>query len=522
MHTGFNISMQSLTADVPSMDQGSKTNDALADLKAAQDSLKQPRHIMSRTGINIYIENPQLYTTGDTVRGSIELYVEEKLDLECIEVELLGMAKSRNHTYVNGSYVSGSERHKLIQLTSKVFPPPDVQQVSASKKFTLGSGTYHYPFLFTFPGKEHIAQCVRDKKTLHSRYYLKKDQRDQVTLVGSFFHQENSEDYCMVQYTIDAQVVVPLMFKFNIKKSEPIYFVPRNSEIFFSLRHLCDRKRCLLPDEDTTCQTVKYGIDDEAKMSKSLLKKVFSSNAIKVPFELRVKFRDDMHLETDKGKTSRVLLGGSRLSQFVELDLLTPLSREALSNALGISREGKTGAESKSPVVSITHIKIKLLLYVAFLGAAETHLKQITELLNQDVDIRTPLDAFEKIEYSGLVMAHRTPSKLLDKIDKKAAYCLKLDPSWWDCYVGDIGQSFLTCSIRKNVELYVRLTLGTPGNPEKGVKIKSSSPVIIHSQERADSTEPFPLDHQEQLPSYMPAPPDYESDSDRKLTDKKQ
>ncbi|KAF3987894.1 hypothetical protein FT663_04256 [Candidozyma haemuli var. vulneris] len=470
---------------------------------------------MSKANLAIYIENPQLYTTGDTVKGNVQLTVEDQLNLESLEVSLLGIAKSRNHTYNNGSYTAGSEVHRLLQLTAKVFPPPDIQNVSSSKKFTLTNGEYSYPFEFTFPGIEHVAQCVQDKKTFHSKYYLNRDKRDAVTLVGSFYQQENSEDYCFVQYSIDAKINMASMFRFDIKHSEPVYFAPRNTDIVFSLLHICDKSKKLLGDEDYACQKVKYGIGDEAKEGKSFFRKLLSSNAVKVPFELKVRFKSVSPAETEKGTTSRVLEGGKRLSTLIDLDLTTPFSHQNLLDALGGNKAEKKGV-LKSPVVRITHVKVKLISLLRFLGATETHSKIKHELLNQNLDVEVPLSDFEREEYNGTDLFFKTSSKYHDKIARNICYRLSLDPSWWDCYVNDIGQSFLTCSIRKNVELYIRLTIVSPDNPDKPIQIKSTSPIVFYRQEGSEGNVPYLNGGEhEQLPEYMPAPPQYDSDDNQ-------
>ncbi|PIS51012.1 hypothetical protein CJI97_004553 [Candidozyma auris] len=464
---------------------------------------------MPGNSLLIHIDNPQLYTTGSTVRGCAELVVEDKLDLECLEVELLGLAKSRNHTYVNGSYTAGEEKHRLLQITTMVFPPPDVQDVTTSKNYTLTSGRYKYPFEFVFPGKEHVAKCVTDKKTFHSKYYLKKDKRDHATLVGSFYQEESSEDYFVIQYSIKGRVKTPSLFKFNIKQSVPIYFAPRNSEIFFSLLHLCDRSKNLLSDENHACQRVKYGIDSEVKESKSFLKKLLSSNSVRVPFELNVRFKETSPIETEKGITNRVLEAGNRLSKHVDLDLSTSFSYSNLMDALGMNRSDKKGI-AHPPAIKLTHIKVKLISKVRFLGATETYSTLKFDLLNQPLDLQINLSDFEKVDYNGPHLVNYSPSKYADKLDKRVCYRLSLDPSWWDCYVNDIGQSFLTCNIRKNVELYIRLTIACADNPEKEIKIKNTAPIVFHRQE--GSNEPS-YHEEEQLPPYMPAPAVHDDDS---------
>lgn len=475
---------------------------------------------MSKTRLEINIENPQLYTTGDTVRGSVQLIVEDQLDLQYLDVELLGIAKSRNHTTNNGSYTTGAETHKLIQLTLRAFPPPEVQGNLSSKRFTLTKGEYAYPFEFTFPDKLHVAQCVQDKKFFHSKYYLLKEKRDTVALVGSFFHQEaNPDDYCRVHYSVNAKVGTPL-FHFSIKDSVPVFFAPRNSEIVYSLRHLSDRSRNLLDDTDHTFLRVKYSIDDEAKEKKGSFMRLFTSNSVKVPFELRVRFKEECRIDTERGTTCRVLEGGKRLSSLVDLDLLTSFSNDNLLDALGVNR-AKSGS-TKPPTVKITHVKVKIIQLMRFLGATETYLEEKFEILNQDLDVEVPFSDFERTEDEASELYDRSPSKYQDKVDRRICYRLSLDPSWWDCYIHDIGQSFLTCSIRKNVNLYIRLTLVSTDEPEKEIKIKSTSPVVFLRQEGLEGLVPFlEGENAEPLPEYMPAPPGYESEEEDENKDEK-
>lgn len=474
---------------------------------------------MSQSRLEVNIENPQLYTTGDTVRGNVKLTVVDQLDLQHLDVELLGVAKSKNHTSNNGIFTSGSEKHKLLQITLRVFPPPDVQGSLRSKTYSLTSGEYEYPFEFTFPDKQHVPQCIQDKKLLHSKHYLLKDKRDAVALVGTFFYKETTtEDYCRVYYKVSAKVNTPL-FRSSIKESAPVYFAPRNSEIAFSEGHISDKNKNLLSDTDRTFLIVKYNIDEDAKRKKGLMR-FFTSNSVKVPFELRVGFKEECRLMTGKGSTCRKLEGGSRLSNSIDLDLLTSFSNDNLLDALGL-KKGKSGL-ARPPAIRITHANVKIVQSLCFLGANETDLEEEFELFNQNLDVEVPLSDFERV-YDGASDLHeRSPSNLQNKIDRRSCFRLSLDPSWWDCPIDDIGQSFMTCNIRKNVTLYIRLILVTPEEPGREQMIESTSPVVFFRQEGLNGYIPFLAgDHADALPDYMPAPPGYESEEEEENKDEK-
>lgn len=70
----------------------------------------------------VKITNPQIYTTGSKVQGLVQLIVLNKLDVEAVEVELLGFAESKNYIYINGVYIPKQESHNLLQITKRVFP----------------------------------------------------------------------------------------------------------------------------------------------------------------------------------------------------------------------------------------------------------------------------------------------------------------------------------------------------------------------------------------------------------------
>lgn len=461
------------------------------------------------------ITNPQLYTSGSKVEGIAQVLVKDRLNLEAVEVELFGLAKSKNYQYNNGVRLSGQESHKLLHITNKVFPPPHVQNVAMLKSYTLTSGRYNYPFEFVFPGKEHVIQCVKDKKILHKREYLWNERRYHATLPGSFFDGVNLSDYCFVQYSVKARVKMALSFRFNIKQSVPIYFAPRNSDSFFSLLSLCDASsKDLLPDESHACKKVKYAIDSDLKKNKSFLRLLFSSNAVEVPFDLNVRFKEVIPIETEKGTTNRVLQAGSRLSRFVDLDLSTSFSYLNLMDALGMNKLDKRGSVPP-PAIKFTHIEIKLLLTVRYQGTRESVLESSFVLRKHPLELQVDLSDFEKVENYSPLLSKKSPSKYSEKLDENVCYRLSLDRSWWDCYVSDIGQTFMLCNIHKTARLYICLRIASAGNPAKERKIENTSPIVFYRQEGPDA----PLYNQvEHLPRYMPAPADYDDDS---MTDEK-
>lgn len=55
----------------------------------------------------LHITNPQLYTSGSKVEGIAQVLVKDRLNLEAVEVELFGLAKSKNYQYNNGVRISG-------------------------------------------------------------------------------------------------------------------------------------------------------------------------------------------------------------------------------------------------------------------------------------------------------------------------------------------------------------------------------------------------------------------------------
>lgn len=451
---------------------------------------------MSGVGLKLHIKNQQPYTTDDSVLGFVDLHVEDKLDLEALEVELVGVATSQNYAQKHDTFSTSVEKHTLLKETRRVFPPEDVQTALNSRKFTLPAGDHSYPFEFVFPGKDHIAQCVRDKKKLHRKYYLKKDKVDVSSLVGTFAYHDNIDEFCTVQYSVKARAIVPLKFGSEVVDSVDVIFVPKNADSCFSVLHLCELS-LLLPNRDHTCQKVRYGFDSHNE--KSRLLKLFLSNALNVPFELLVQFKEALPLLTEKGTTYRVLEGGHMLSKFVDLQLLMPLSLSQLALALG--------SEAAS-AVKISRIRVKLVLLVRFAAMSELARKVKKEILDKELDLEIPFSDFERKEYRGSELFKKLPGKLLEGLNKYYCYRTRLDPSWWDCYVHDVGQSFLTCNIKKDVNLVVYLTLASPTDPLKKVEIKSVSPVVFYRQEHSEIGAPD--EAQDQLPIYTPRPPEYQ------------
>ncbi|PIS51013.1 hypothetical protein CJI97_004554 [Candidozyma auris] len=440
----------------------------------------------------VKITNPQIYTTGSKVQGLVQLIVSNKLDVEAVEVELLGFAESKNYMYINGVYIPKQESHNLLQITKRVFPPPDVQG-----SYTLTSGVYHYSFEFVFPGRDHVAQCVKHKRIFHSKNHLPNKGRSHATLAGSFFHEIKRDDYCSVQYSVEASATVTSVVKLVMKHSAPVYFAPKNSEIFFSLSDLCNSsKKTLLPDENHACEYLNYSIDGIVKESKSILRKLIPSNTVKVPFELNVRFKEVTPIETVKGTTNRVLQAGSKLSRFVDLDLSTPFSHKDILFALPWKEVHKKG--TITPLhIRFTFIKVALVSTVTYRGSTASVATSSVSLRRQPLDLEVNLDAFEEVECHS---SKKVPSK---HTDKRVCFRHSLDPSLWDCNVKDIGQTFMLCNIQKVAHLCVCLTIAFSDNPTNEIEIENNSPIVFHRQEGPDSSLCSQLKH---LPHYMPAP----------------
>ncbi|PKX95193.1 uncharacterized protein P174DRAFT_127316 [Aspergillus novofumigatus IBT 16806] len=108
--------------------------------------------LSSRMDVQIQLDKREAtYTNQDTVSGRLILHTRSSVDISAIQVTLSGSALSRLHSGRR------TESHQLFHKTQRVFPPPSQGNLDMAS-FTLGHGTYVFPFSIPFP---QVSECYR-------------------------------------------------------------------------------------------------------------------------------------------------------------------------------------------------------------------------------------------------------------------------------------------------------------------------------------------------------------------------
>lgn len=414
----------------------------------------------------IELDDDKVYTTGDTVSGRVCFNVKERLDLNSIDVTFLGQSKSRNAVHAGQGYVTKLEKHTLIEARTVVFPPPDILSLRSSDTLTITEGSYTYPFGFVIPDKRHKAKCQVDMSFFHSRGYPKKEPRDEVSLAPTYENKVAIDNYCRVQYTIVAAIRSPSKFKFDTKVTKEIKFYPCNDDMTYLLNYLLEGG-APLQDADAAVKELRY-LDNGSMEVDSFFRKMFVSDGIRVPMELGVSFIGPP-LITAIGDTRRAIQSGCKLSQFVRVSLQTPMSSLSWRDIVGLGTLQKGDEIKDSCKVRLSSLKIKLVLHIRYFAVKTSRRKTKYTLVDKALDNEIELSSFERIP----VDETRQKSK------KSEMYKFELDPSWYDCEITDVGQSFMTCNIKRNFSLQVSVGIASTQDITKEVVFKSESPIIL-------------------------------------------
>lgn len=440
--------------------------------------------------LKIELDHDIIYTTGDIVSGTVNLTVDEKVDLSSIDITFLGQSRSRNKVHSGQGYVTKLEKHILLKEVATLFPPPDIQVVSSSGSYTLTEGSYSYPFAFTFPGKDHNPDCKEEKKFLHSRGYTRKEPTDEVALAPTYYHRSSFDNYCRVDYSVIATVRNPSMFKFNTKASEDMKFYPNNNDMTFSVNHIINKK--VHPYHDDCSKELKYTPEGTMKV-EGFFKKLFSSDGIQLPMDLAVQYMGPQ-LKTSLGDTQRVLRSNAKLSNFVLLSLQTPISGGALRELAGDDNNEKGEHNSDSFKLRISSIKIKLVLRIRYFAVKHSRRTHKYTLLDKPLDNEISFTDFEPVPVNDAKQS----------LGKGELYKLDLDPAWWDCDIQDVGQSFITCNIKRDFELQVALGVASSEDISNEVYFKMMCPIVLQKRDKLE------LDEEDiKPPGYGNPPPEY-------------
>lgn len=425
------------------------------------------------TQLTIELDHQKVYTTGDIVSGKVHLKVDEKIDLSSIDVTLWGISKSRNNVKTGQGYVTKLEKHVLLKVSAIVFPPPDILAVSTTQSYTLTEGSYTYNFAFTFPGKDHTPHCKEEKLFFHSHGYTKKEPIDNASLAPTYFLRKAFDDYCRIQYFVEAKVVNPSFFKFNTKEQSELIFYPSNADMSFSVNHIMDKKQ-ILQDHDLCSKELKYSADGRMKV-EGFFERLFQSERTQLPMNFLVEFKGA--LQTHAGPTKRLVRADTSVGNYIQISLQTPIR--------GFSSFSKSDEGSGNFKIRISSIKIKLILKVRYFAVRTTRKTHKYLLLDKPLDNEISLSDFEPASGN----------------DAKGLYKFDLDPSWYECNVPDHGQSFVTCNVKRNFELHVSLGIASPEDINSEVIFKALCPIILQKREDILDTD--------RPPGYGNPPPEY-------------
>lgn len=432
----------------------------------------------------IKINSDGVYTNGDEVKGTVFMQVKEGVETKGVTIELFGKAYSRNWQATGQGYYSWGYKHKLILKTQVLFPPKEVADLSSASQFTLAPGHYGYDFHFRFPEEYYQCLCKARKSTFHYGGYTRYGPLGVVLLPPSFSYKEGMDNYCNVQYELIARIHKPVM-KFDVKESILLQFCPRNDCMSFSYRQLCERKHELKLDKESKMKKVKFSLDDSDQPT-SLLLRIVNRNKKVVPMSFMVEFLPGNQRPTELGNCSRFICPSAKLSRFIELSILVHTSAKELQQAFS-NENKKTDTSSREWKVLLSHIKIKLVLNLRWIGATETRLHEKFLILDKPLAREFSVDHFDSSN-EGL--------------------SLPLDPELWDCSIPDItGLSFYTCNIRRDFRLHVTVTLSSWELPDKETTIKVQCPIVLINPESP-------------TPAYTTiAPPEYHKSHHDELVD---
>lgn len=417
------------------------------------------------TEFTIELDHQKVYTSGDIVSGRVHLAVDEKVDLSAIDVTLFGYSKSRNKVHSGQGYVTKQEKHLLFKEETTLFPPPDIQAVSKTESYTLTEGSYSYNFTFTFPGKEHKADCKVDKKFFHSHGYTKKEHLDSVALAPTYFNKTSFDNYCKIEYYLEAVVRNPSIFRFNSKATKDLMFHPANQDMTYSVNHIMDKKS-ILEDYEICEKKLKYASDGKLK-EDGFFNRLFLSEGTIVPLSLDVEFKEGV--ETPVGPSKRVVKTNGHISDFIQVSLWTP--------SIGQSRESKKEGENGRLTLRISSIKIKLILRVRYYAVKHSRRTNKYVLLDKALDNEISLSDFEPVEDNS-------------RSGVKGMFKFELDPLWYDCDVTDVGQSFITCNVKRDFELQVALGVASSEDITNEVVLKAVGPIILQKLEDVELNRP--------------------------------
>lgn len=463
--------------------------------------------LFSKSTLKIQIHNKKFcYTNSDIISGTLTYEVHDKADLRSIDVQLYGIATSRNYRSRNGqnNVASQSQQHVLIQSVYTVFPPPDIREVSTSQSFSVTEGTYTYPFEIKIPDQKWNVSCLTNPSILHHQGFLRKEKFDSpVNLPPSYSFQGPLDTFAKIEYFVTAVANKSSTFKINTRAREPINFVPKNSALTFSLFHICN-KRIMKPDYDTN--SCKFPFKLKAHEKKSTFSRILSSSTISIPFEFRLVYKPFLKYHTFQGVSNRVIPTLTPLPSLLDIYVSMPFSYDAILNLTDSTEQ-----------LIITSVRISLLACLEYKGQTDVLREDLYPVLeSRDIEYLLDLRKLEQVECQGEDLDVKLSSKTADHVNSKVYYRFKLPAELYDTSIPQLCQSFAICNIRKTHKLLVNVTVRSNLNKTTAT-FGTLSSIVLFNSEAYDSKMPVSgatqtqtqvdQDSGEDLPRYETLPP---------------
>lgn len=517
-----------------------------------------------KADVQVVIHDPpsgRFFTGEDAVRGEVKLSIASSLSLACIQVKLEGISSTQMMVPDSWSKKPKErvlhDSHKFLYETIVVFPPQNVRQVSSNTDFTLGPGTYTYPFELHFPKSTHCSQisgltnvATINKKTrtvvlnngnfgvdklqvLANSYVqsisspsLQQQQRQdrdeelrqisyhgQTPLPPSFSYDGGSSE---IHYFVKATCKRSSLFKQNFRKTSPFRFLPLdprlnrsdenlNSERFF-------RKEVLFANRRYSLDTDSVKSLPDVPNRQGFLQSFFRRKMLKKPPGASP--RQNSKKQIPYGVEVR-LEAGARLVPGHHPPFKIFLTSEFDPSSFSLSQYGKASESNGLGIVYIQSMSIELeSLTVSSVLETSANGNEIHE---QESKQRIPLC---KNVYNNLKFDLIDAASLLSISTSTSDYVspnffqLEIPRRFYEnCRVpNNIVPNFQTCNISRSYNLVVLLglssepvTSGSQNHANQAMVDIVCSNVIVLSGLHSCSN-PAPLLHKRSAPPFPERP----------------
>lgn len=458
----------------------------------------------------IQLENPnRQFHPGDTVRGNVALEVHKSMTVRDITVLLSGQCKSANYKYVTQynaftkryeqRKVSNSIGFNLFGFSTKVFPPPNLQQHGLAEEYTLAEGKYNYPFELAFPNGTVEAKAmshfdVSSSYLGNSFLYgpnmpLRGTQNMgpvTVSLPPSFNMTQASDDYAIVEYNVDARVDRKGWFKSDVFDRQQLRFSPRLDSVMFSFGPLMSSQgvstnnSSFIANSSTGNARLKFDIEKSKRSEgRSFLRRVFTSRSVKIPLELMVEFKQSNTVAYPQGTTGRVLHQGDNLADTVSLKLFTAFSSEALQRML-IGGDGKKSVPS-APLSNLKVKKIAVsLVHLVYYQGIEPKVQARENLVGkQTFQNEFEISDFEEVEYWSPDLVRKVKQDYSAYFETGKAFMLEIPPEMTSFILHSDFQSFAAPNILVDYQLRINMSVSTTGESPNLAELVCTAPIVF-------------------------------------------